>query len=203
VSARSRRGFLVAGARGVVAASALAPLVGAAGCGSGGPRALVPVPPVPFDDAAIARVLAGATLLGTGYYRRAAAVPGFRPAERRHLRALAADEREHRAAIAAAVPGSVPGGMRFRWPTGTFATPASALRMGVALERTTLGAFLGAVPALADPTLRALAAGIAANEAQHLQDLASLTDATPGPRPAIPAVLTPYEAATAVAGLVG
>lgn len=193
----SRRGFLAAAAR------VATPMVVVAGCRGDGPRALVPVPRVPFDDDAIARVLAGATLLGAGYYERAVAVPGFRPAERRHLRALAADEGEHRQAIAAAVPSSVPVRPRFRWPVGTFASPASALRMGVALERTALGAFLGAVPALADPALRALAAGIAANEAQHLQDLATLDDPAPGARAAIPAVLTPYEAATAIAGLLG
>lgn len=190
----SRRAFL---------ACAATPLIVAAGRGDDGPRSLVPVPQVPFDDDAVARVLIGATLLGTTYCSRAARVPGLGPAERRHLRALAADERAHRAAITAAAPASAAVRLRFGWPSGTFGSPASTLRMGVALERAALGAFLGAVPALADPALRALAAGIAAGEARHLQDLASLTDPAPGARPAIPAVLTPHEAATAIAGLLG
>lgn len=194
MSLHSRRALL---------ASATTSLIVAAGCGGDGPRSLVPIPRGSFDDDAVARVLIGATLLGTSYYAQAAGVPGFRPAERRHLRALAADESTHRAAIAAAAPPSASLRLRFAWPSGTFASPASTLRMGVALERTALGAFLGAVPVLSDPALRALAAGIAAGEAQHLQDLASLTDPAPGARPAIPAVLTPREAATAIAGLLG
>lgn len=185
----TRAGFIAAGAAAIAAA----------GCGSDRRVTLAPVPPLTLDDAAIGRVLAGTELLAVDFYERAASVPGLHSSEVEHLRAMAANERAHHGAIALVLGAAVPRRLSFRYPPGTFSTPASVVRTGIALERASLGAYLGAVSELHDTALRSLAARIAANEAQHLQDLTSLRAPGPGTAVAIPAVLTSREAAGIVA----
>lgn len=172
--------------------------IAGAGCG-GGRTTLIPAPPAVLDDTAIGRVLAGTELLAIDFYDRAASVPGLHPAESGYLRAAAANERAHHAAIALVLGAAVPHRLRFAYPPGTFSTPASVIRTGVVLEQAALSAYLGAVSQLRDPALRSLAARVAANEAQHLQDLTSLRDPGPGASISIPAVLTAREAASIVA----
>lgn len=185
--------------RAALLAGGMAATAGAlAGCGAQGVR-LAPSPPGQLDDAAIGRVLAGAALLVGEFYARAAVVPGFTPDQAARLRAAAEDERAHHGALAAAFGPGVPPRLRFAFPQLTFATPARAVGTGVALQRAAVGSFLGAVPELSAPRLGTLAARIAANGAQHLQMLMFLGAPAPGSSASIPDLLTPREAARAVA----
>lgn len=152
-----------------------------------------------LEDLAILGVAARAELLAIDFYDRAARAPGFTAAQERYLRDVADHERAHYATLAAALGDDVPAGLRFAYPDGTFDSPASAARTGAALEATFLGAYLGAVAELVDPGLRAVAARIAAAEAQHLSALDALLDPVPAQAPSLPSVLTVREAADALA----
>ena len=196
----SRERLLAAGGRRAIATALVVGSLGAAGCGRGMTRAaLVPTPAAALDDEAIAQILASAEFLAIDFYRRALAVSGFSPTQGEYLRSALANERAHLQAIAAARGGDVPERPRFAYPPGTFASVASVVRTGVALEQAFLGSYLGAVSELRDPALRSLAGRIAANEAQHLQGLTSFDSSGPGTSASLPVVLTTREAASIVA----
>jgi len=67
----------------------------------------------------------------------------------------------------------------FSYPNGAFASKASIARLGVRLEATFMGAYLGAVEGLQTSALKQPVAQIAANEAEHLSVFLRLSGRSP------------------------
>jgi len=135
--------------------------------------------PPPDSDLAYVRMLVGAELLAIDFYSQAIAsgrvAPGSALANMRHA---LANEREHYEALSTVLAdaGQVAASaddIDFTYPAGSFASRDAIAKLGIELEKTMLGAYLGAVDGLQANTLKRPFAQIAANEAQHLSALSS------------------------------
>jgi rubrerythrin len=153
------------------------------------------------DDAAVAMLAATAELLAIDFYSRAIEAVDAEGPLVAYLRSARQNERDHYGALAGVLERRAPADLVFTYPAGTFASLESAAATGRALEAAFVGMYMGAVTALRDRALRALAARIGANEAQHLAALGSIAagaDMPLIPAPALPEVLTAREATEAV-----
>ena len=132
----------------------------------GAAAALGAVPP--DADLASTRLLVATELLLEDFYTRALAAGARGP-----LHEARANERAHYKGLAVLLDeaGQTPAGagdIDFSYPQGAFSSARSIRRLGSALERLQLGAYLGAADAVSSEPLRGIFARIAANEAQHL-----------------------------------
>ena len=129
--------------------------------------------PVPTSDLAFARLLVGAELLASDFYRQAIAASNSSPAVTKALKTAYANEQEHYQSVAgilrgAGVAAAVSADIDFSYPKNTFASQASILEFAQQLESVLLGAYLGAVGGIQTSSFKQGIAQIAACEAQHL-----------------------------------
>jgi hypothetical protein len=129
-------------------------------------------------DLAYARLLVAVELLTLDFYGKAVGSKRFDGGVLRELRLARADERRHYEASAAILTSvnQVPAtaaDIDFTYPTGSFVSRASIVRLGIRLESLALGAYLGAVDGYEVGPYRQRAAQAAANEAQHLSVLSA------------------------------
>jgi hypothetical protein len=120
-----------------------------------------------------------------------------------YLAAARSNEQAHYAALAKVLGSAAPKGLRFRYPAGAFHSMRAAAVVGSALETAFVGAYLGAVKALRDDGLKAVAAQIGANEAQHLTIFNFIGAGTLVQNPAFPKVFTAAQATKAVGPFLG
>jgi rubrerythrin len=131
---------------------------------------------LPDDDLAYVRLLVASELLAIDFYSRAIAsnqIDGKALARMKHA---LANEKAHYQSLSAVLAGAgqvaaTADDINFTYPRGSFSSAASIGKLGIDLERTMLGAYLGAVEGLQTNPLRRAFAQIAANEAQHLSVL--------------------------------
>jgi hypothetical protein len=136
----------------------------------------------PDDDLASVRLLIGVELLCADFYTRAVASKRVRDAH--PLARALANERQHLAALSdtLSAAGQTPAtadDFDFAYPSGAFASKHTIAQLGTKVETLALGAYLGAVVAFETPSLRELAARIAASEAEHASVLARLAGRSP------------------------
>jgi len=139
---------------------------------------------VPDSDLAYARLLVGAELLGLDFYMRAIASKRLSGDALGSLKRARLNERGHYNRIAEILSGAgqtpaVASDFEFSYPRGAFASKASIARLGVRLEATFMGAYLGAVEGLQTSALKQPVAQIAANEAEHLSVFRRLSGRSP------------------------
>jgi len=139
---------------------------------------------VPDSDLAYARLLVGAELLGLDFYTRAIASKRPSGDALGSLKRARLNERDHYSRIAEILSGAgqtpaVASDFEFSYPNGAFASKASIARLGVRLEATFMGAYLGAVEGLQTSALKQPVAQIAANEAEHLSVFLRLSGRSP------------------------
>jgi hypothetical protein len=182
-----RRGVVGGGAL-LVSASGLSAIAGVASAGT-----------VPDSDLAYLRLLIAAELLAHDLQTRALASGKLRhPSASSVVRRMRADETAHYKTLASLLTaaGETPataGDIDFAYPKGSFHHQAAIVRLGGAIERLLLGAYLGAVENVQTPDLRLPLAQIAANEAQHASALAALSGR--------PVIGRPFPPAYGIAGV--
>ncbi len=150
-------------------------------------------------DVAIAKLAATAELLAIDFYGKAIGTGMFTGDQLAYLNAAKMNEQDHYDALAKVLGSAAPKRLMFTYPAGTLASTKSIATTGVALETAFVGAYLGAVEALASNDLKAVAGQIGANEAQHLTTFTRL--AAGGalvPNPSFPKSLTATQATAAV-----
>lgn len=135
-------------------------------------------------DLAYARLLVGTELLAADFYARAIASQQLSGEPLKHLKRALFNEQEHYQSVSgiltgAGQPPAVAEDFDFSYPNGTFGSKASIVKLGVALETTFLGAYLGAVGALQANALKQPVARIAASEAEHLSVFTRLSGGDP------------------------
>jgi hypothetical protein len=151
-------------------------------------------------DVAIAQLAATAELLAIDVYGRAIDTGFFTADVLGYLTAARQNEQDHYDALAEVLGAKAPKGVRFTYPSGTFASAKSIAATGVALETAFVGAYIGAVDALTSNDLKGVAGQIGANEAQHLTTFKRLDAGnTLVPNPSFPKSLTAKQATAAVA----
>ncbi len=128
---------------------------------------------IPDGDLAYARLLVGAELLASDFYARAIHSKRLGGEVLGDLRRARANEQEHYRDVSdilssAGQTPAVAADFEFSYPKGAFSSRKSIATLGVTLETTILGAYLGAVAGLQTDALKEPVARIAANEAQHL-----------------------------------
>ena len=136
--------------------------------------------PLPSADLAYARLLVGAELLASDFYTQAINASVTGKSVTKYLKRAFANEQEHYQSVAGILSGAgvtpaVSGDIDFSYPTGTFATEGSILKLAQSLESTILGTYLGAIGGLQTASLKQGIAQIAAAEAQHLSYFTSVT----------------------------
>lgn len=139
---------------------------------------------IPDDDLAYARLLVAVELLSSDFYARAIASKRLSGDDLKCMRRALFNEKEHYGAVAGILSGAgqAPAAAEdfdFLYPKGAFASKASIARLGVTLETTFLGAYLGAVGGLGTDALKQPVARIAASEAQHLSVFVRLAGRDP------------------------
>jgi rubrerythrin len=155
------------------------------------------------SDADIAKLAATAELLAIDFYSRCISSRKFGGDKLAYLTAARSNERAHYAALAKVLGSAAPKGLRFRYPAGAFNSVRAAAGVGSALETAFVGAYMGAVKALKDDGLKAVAAQIGANEAQHLTIFNFIGAGTLVQNPAFPKVFTAAQATKAVEPFLG
>ena len=190
ITTTSRAGFFTLGAKGGLALVAGGSLLGVAAGPALGQAA---------GDVAIAKLAATAELLAIDVYTQAIGTGFFKADVLAYMEAARQNEQDHYDALAEVLGSEAPKGVAFTYPEGTFASAGSIAATGVALETAFVGAYMGAVEALQDDMLKAAAAQIGANEAQHLTTFKRLEAGnTLVPNPSLPDKLTADEATAAV-----
>jgi hypothetical protein len=133
---------------------------------------------LPDGDLAYARLFVTVELLALDFYRQAIAARHFGARASEELRRASADEHQHYEFAAAILvsQGQVPAtavDIDFSYPSGSFASRGSIAKLGVQLESTALGGYLGAVEGFQTDALKQRAARAAASESQHLSVFAA------------------------------
>jgi hypothetical protein len=130
------------------------------------------------NDLTYARLFVACELLACDFYRRA--VGSWRSGSRNleALRRSLYDERKHLRVVGeilleAGQTPAKPGDIDFIYPARAFASRGAIAALGARLETLFRGAYLGAVAGFDADELKALAARIAASEAQHLSVIAA------------------------------
>jgi hypothetical protein len=133
----------------------------------------------PDVDLSYLRVLVGAELLKADFASSALSSGklGGRPAG--VVKRVRADDAVHYAGLAALLSGAgqtptTADDIDFSYPTGSFGSQSSILRLAWRLGTLTLGAYLGAVENVLTASFRLPLGQIAANEAQQLSALAAV-----------------------------
>ena len=139
---------------------------------------------IPDSDLAYARLLVGAELVSADFYAQVIASKQFSGDFVRYLKRALFNEQEHYQAVAEILSGAgqtpaTDADFDFVYPKGSFASKLSIAKLGVSLETTFLGAYLGAVEALLTNGLKQPVARIAASEAEHLSVFTQLSGADP------------------------
>jgi Ferritin-like domain len=140
---------------------------------------------IPDGDLAYLRLLIAAELLGVDFQDRALASGKLqRHGARSMFRRIQADEKAHYTHLAALLTaaGQTPAtsaDIDFTYPTGSFRTQGSIVKLAGRLERLMVGAYVGAVGSVETPALLLPIGQIAANEAQHESALAGLAGRSP------------------------
>ena len=178
---RGAKGGLALVAGGSVLAAAVGPALGAAS-----------------GDVAIAKLAATAELLAIDFYSMAIASGKLSGDQLAYLQSARLNEQAHYKALAGVLGSGAPKGLKFKYPSGTFGAKKSIAATGTALETAFVGAYMGAVTALKDNTLKGVAAQIGANEAQHLTIFNFIGAGALVANPAFPKVLTAAQATKAV-----
>jgi hypothetical protein len=185
----SRAQFLGGGAKGALALVAGGSLLGVAAGPALGASA---------GDANIAKLAATAELLAIDFYTRCIRSGKFKGDELAYLQAARSNERAHYDALASVLGKAAPKNLKFKYPAGTFSSLKRSAGVGSALETAFVGAYMGAVKALKDNGLKAVAAQIGANEAQHLTIFNQIGAGVLVANPPLPKVLTAAQATAAV-----
>lgn len=125
------------------------------------------------QDLANARLLVAVELLLADFYERALAARLFDAGGRDALKRARFNEGEHLAAVSGILTGAgqtpaTADDIDFSYPSRSFDSRGTVARLGLALERLALGAYLGAVASSVSRSLTLPLAQIAASEAQHL-----------------------------------
>jgi rubrerythrin len=125
------------------------------------------------SDLDLAKFAAGAELLATVVYDAAIKSKYFKGGTLTYLKSARKAEQAHYNALAAIIKGAgqeapTKSDFTFAIPRSATRNATSVVKFAIVLETAFLGAYLGAVKELDDPTLKVAAAGIAANEASHL-----------------------------------
>jgi ferritin-like protein len=157
---------------------------------------------IPDGDLAYARLLVGAELLASDFYTRAIASKQVGGDALKYLKRALFNEQEHYQSVSGILTGAgqtpaVAADFDFSYPKETFRSKASIVKLGVALETTFLGSYLGAVDALQTNALKQPAARIAASEAEHLSVFTQLSGGDPIGI-SLPSALTIDEASSAL-----
>jgi hypothetical protein len=139
---------------------------------------------IPDPDLAYARLLVTVELLAIDFYTKALAAKQLGPDASKELGRALFNEKEHYEAMSGVLSGAgltpaVGSDIDFTYPKDAFASKETIAKLGISLESTFVGAYLGAVDGLQTQALRQPVARIAANEAQHLSVLSALGDGHP------------------------
>jgi Ferritin-like domain len=185
----TRAAFLARGAKG-----GLALVAGGGVLGLAEGTALASRP----TDTGIAKLAATAELLAVDFYKRAIASKKFSGDELAYMAAALGNERAHYKALAGVLGYKAPRGLRFKYPSGSFASRRRIGKLGQALETAFVGAYMGAVVALKSNELKGVAARIGANESRHLSVLTNIATGAIVPAPALPKVFTAAQAKAAL-----
>ena len=149
-------------------------------------------------DTDIAKLAATAELLAIDFYKKAIASKKFSGDELGYMAAALGNEQAHYKALAGVLGSAAPKGLKFKYPSGAFASAKSIGGLGQALETAFVGAYMGAVTALKSNELKGVAAQIGANESRHLSVLTNIAAGRLAPAPALPKVFTAAQATAAV-----
>jgi rubrerythrin len=155
-----------------------------AGSGAGSFVNDAPAATISDADLAYARLLVGCELLALDFYSAAIAAKQFGAVETKVMKRALFNEQEHYAAVAGILTGAgqtaaVTGDFDFSYPAKSFDSKGAIVKLGIALETTSLGAYLGAVDALQTNALKQPVARIAASEAEHLGAFRRLAQGEP------------------------
>jgi hypothetical protein len=149
-------------------------------------------------DADIAKLAATAELLAIDFYTRAIESKSLNGDELSYLVGARENEQAHYAALRGVLADATPKGLKFKYPSGAFASRHAIGALGEALETAFVGAYMGAVTALRSNELKGVAAEIGACESRHLSVLTNIAAGAIVPAPALPKVLTAAQATKAV-----
>jgi hypothetical protein len=150
-------------------------------------------------DVAIAKLAATAELLAIDFYGKGIDSGFFKADVLAYMEAARQNEQDHYNALADVLGKQAPKGVKFKYPAGTFGSPAKIAGTGAALETAFVGAYIGAVESLKSDELKSSAALIGANEAQHLTVLKRLEAGNKlVPNPSFPEGITAKQATAAV-----
>jgi hypothetical protein len=147
-----------------------------------GGSALALAPPAlgaPSDeDLAYLRLLIAVELLEVDFVAQALAAKAVPPAAARALGGMLAQDKAHLAGLSSLMTGAgqVPataGDIDFAYPSGTFDSAESIMKLAATLEDVSLGAYLGAIGSVQAPLWRLPLGQIAASEALHVGALAA------------------------------
>jgi hypothetical protein len=133
----------------------------------------------PDGDLAYLRVLTAAELLALDYQGQALASGKLSRDPGAIVAKALADDRAHYAGLVdllgkGNVVAATSDDIDFAYPTGSFDSEPSILKLANTIGNLALGAYVGALQNLETPLLRLPVAQIAANEAQHVGALATL-----------------------------
>jgi hypothetical protein len=139
---------------------------------------------IPDGDLAYARLLVGAELLASDFYAKAIGSKQFSGDALKYLKRAMFNEQEHYQSVSgiltgAGQPAATAADFDFSYPKRSFVSKLSIAKLGVTLETTFLGAYLGAVDALQSNGFKQPVARIAASEAEHLSVLTQLSGGNP------------------------
>jgi Ferritin-like domain len=139
---------------------------------------------LPDADLAYARLLVGAELLAADFYAQAISSRQFSGHNSRYLKRALFNEREHYRSVSGILTGAgqtpaTAADFDFSYPKRSFVSKTSVAKLGVKLETTFLGAYLGAVDGLQTNALKQPVARIAASEAEHLSVFTQLAGGNP------------------------
>jgi hypothetical protein len=131
------------------------------------------------NDLAYLRLLVAAELLAADFQAKALGSGKLNRHAKAVVKKMAADERAHYARLAQLVaaagqPPATAGDIDFGYPSRSFASQASVLKLAAEIEALVLGAYLGAIENVEAGELRLPIGESAANEAQHAGALAAL-----------------------------
>lgn len=185
----TRAQFLTRGARGGVALVAGGALLGLAEGTAFGAAS---------TDVDIAKLAATAELLAIDFYTNAISSKKLKGDELSYLAGAKGNEVDHYNALKGVLKSATPAGLKFTYPSGSFASRKAIGMLGMALETAFVGAYMGAVTALQSNELKGVAAEIGACESRHLSVLTNIGSNAIVPAPSLPKVLTAAQASAAV-----
>lgn len=133
----------------------------------------------PDNDLAYLRLLIGVELVAADFQDQASQSGKLSGAAAAAIKKMQADEKAHYAGLAQLVTaaGQIPAtadDIDFEYPKGAFASQKTVLQLAWAIERLSVGAYMGAIESVQTAALRLPIGQIGANEAQHVSALAPM-----------------------------